>query len=78
MVRARVDVVCLRLLMEEYIVELETRLDGELVDALDDAIGQKMEENKQEKIRWAFDQPNTTHFTPETCPSVPRLDEILY
>lgn len=37
--------------MEEYIAELETRLDGELVDALDDAIGQKMEENQQEKTR---------------------------
>lgn len=31
--------------------ELETMLDGELVDALDDTIGQKIEDNHREKTR---------------------------
>ena len=37
--------------MEQYVAELEARLDGELVDALDDSIGQKVQENKEEKSR---------------------------
>lgn len=37
--------------MEQHMAELETMLDGELVDALDDTIGQKIEENHREKTR---------------------------
>lgn len=40
-------------LMEEHIRELESMLDGELVDALDDALQQKMEENQLETNRFA-------------------------
>lgn len=37
--------------MEKYICELEAVLDGDLVDALDDNLGQKMEDNHKEKVR---------------------------
>lgn len=38
-------------LMEKHISELEARMDGELVDALDDSISQKIEDNSREKTR---------------------------
>lgn len=40
-----------RSLMEEHVAELETLLDAELVDALDDTIGEKIEDNHREKTR---------------------------
>eukprot|EP00904_Undaria_pinnatifida_P002303 jgi/Undpi1/12073/HiC_scaffold_4.g01771.m1 len=40
-----------KLLMEEHVAELETLLDAELVDALDDTIGEKIEHNQREKAR---------------------------
>lgn len=40
-----------RSLMEEHVAELETLLDAELVDALDDTIGEKIEDNQREKTR---------------------------
>lgn len=39
--------------MAEYLSELETILDGELVDALDDSVGQKMKVNQEERARYA-------------------------
>lgn len=44
--------VCIhRSLIEEHVAELETLLDAELVDALDDTIGEKIEDNQREKTR---------------------------
>lgn len=40
-----------RSLMEHYIRDLEGMLDGDLVNALDDNLGQQIQDNYKEKVR---------------------------
>lgn len=40
--------------MEQYASGLDELLDGDLVDALDDNLGQKAEDNHKEKFRYTY------------------------